>query len=324
MNIKPISSAFFTFSALLFIFSLSAQIPQEGLQGYYKLDGNDYANYSTQNSVPLDPYPTGGFLLPAQNRYGEPDMALKLINQFLDTQSDPQIYDFTTENALSLCVWMKIDETVIDWTGLLNNWAGFDIGGYYLGLTPNQEIRWNINVDPPIDSAPITTGTWIHVAATYDGNTAFLYLDGNLAAQRVYGSNLLSSVYPFTVGTQADVPNNIFPGVFDDILIYNRSLSAQEVLDIVQALSIDDLDAFERAIRLGPNPTLGPLQMTYDTSFGRLTQLDIYDLKGALMSRKTLTEPENVFDISSYASGVYTFEFTTADGQKVQKKIIKK
>jgi len=324
MNIKPISSAFFTFSALLFIFSLSAQIPQEGLQGYYKLDGNDYANYSTQNSVPLDPYPTGGFLLPAQNRYGEPDMALKLINQFLDTQSDPQIYDFTTENALSLCVWMKIDETVIDWTGLLNNWAGFDIGGYYLGLTPNQEIRWNINVDPPIDSAPITTGTWIHVAATYDGNTAFLYLDGNLAAQRVYGSNLLTSVYPFTVGTQADVPNNIFPGVFDDILIYNRSLSAQEVLDIVQALSIDDLDAFERAIRLGPNPTLGPLQMTYDTSFGRLTQLDIYDLKGALMSRKTLTEPENVFDISSYASGVYTFEFTTADGQKVQKKIIKK
>jgi|DEB0MinimDraft_10_1074344.scaffolds.fasta_scaffold18674_3 hypothetical protein len=324
MNIKPISSAFFTFSALLFIFSLSAQIPQEGLQGYYKLDGNDYANYSTQNSVPLDPYPTGGFLLPAQNRYGEPDMALKLINQFLDTQSDPQIYDFTTENALSLCVWMKIDETVIDWTGLLNNWAGFDIGGYYLGLTPNQEIRWNINVDPPIDSAPITTGTWVHVAATYDGNTAFLYLDGNLAAQRVYGSNLLTSVYPFTVGTQADVPNNIFPGVFDDILIYNRSLSAQEVLDIVQALSIDDLDAFERAIRLGPNPTLGPLQMTYDTSFGRLTQLDIYDLKGALMSRKTLTEPENVFDISSYASGVYTFEFTTADGQKVQKKIIKK
>jgi len=324
MNIKPISSAFFTFSALLFIFSLSAQIPQEGLQGYYKLDGNDYANYSTQNSVPLDPYPTGGFLLPAQNRYGEPDMALKLINQFLDTQSDPQIYDFTTENALSLCVWMKIDETVIDWTGLLNNWAGFDIGGYYLGLTPNQEIRWNVNVDPPIDSAPITTGTWVHLAATYDGNTAFLYLDGNLAAQRVYGSNLLTSVYPFTVGTQADVPNNIFPGVFDDILIYNRSLSAQEVLDIVQALSIDDLDAFERAIRLGPNPTLGPLQMTYDTSFGRLTHLAIYDIKGALMSRKTLTEPENEFDISNYASGVYTFEFTTADGQKVQKKIIKK
>jgi hypothetical protein len=250
-------------------------------------------------------------------------MALKLINQFLDTQSDPQIYDFTAENALSLCVWMKIDETVIDWTGLLNNWAGFDVGGYYLGLTPNQEIRWNVNVDPPIDSAPITTGTWVHVAATYDGNTAFLYVDGNLAAQRVYGSNLLTSVYPFTVGTQANVPNNIFPGVFDDILIYNRSLSAQEVLDIVQALSIDDLDAFERAIRLGPNPTLGPLQMTYDTSFGRLTQLNIYDLKGALVSQKTLTEPENEFDISSYASGVYTFEFTTADGQKVQKKIIK-
>ena len=323
MNIKSIQSAVFTLLGLVCSHSLIAQIPQEGLQCYYKLDGNDYANYSTQNSVPLDPFPTGGFLLPAQNRYGEPDMALKLINQYLDTQSDPQIYDFSAENALSLCLWMKIDETVIDWTGLLNNWAGFDVGGYYLGLTPNQEIRWNVNVDPPIDSSPITTGTWVHVAAVYDGDTAYLYLDGNLAAQRVYGSNLLTSVYPFTVGTQADVHTNIFPGVFDDILIYNRSLSAQEVLDIVQALSIEDLDAFERAVRLGPNPTSGPVQMTYDTSFGRLTQLNIYDLKGALIDQKALSEPENEFDISNYSSGVYTFEFTTADGQKIQKKIIK-
>ena len=302
---------------------LLAQIPQDGLQGYYKLDGNDYANYSNQNSVPLDPYPTGGFLLPAQNRYGEPDMALKLINQFLDTQSEPSIHDFSAENAMSLCVWMKIDETVIDWTGVLNNWADFGIGGYYLGITPNQEIRWNVNVDPPIDSAPVMTGAWMHIAAIYDGNTAFLYVDGNLAAQRVYGTNLLASVYPFTVGTQANVPNNVFPGVLDDILIYNRALSAQEVLDIVEALSIDDLDAFQRGIRLGPNPTSGPIQMSYDSDLGRIVGLKVYDIKGTLIAQNTLENVENQMDLSAYASGVYTFEFTTADGQKIQKKIIK-
>ncbi len=304
--------------------SLTAQIPQNGLQGYYKLDGNDYANYSDQNSVPLDPYPTGGFLLPAQNRYGEPDMALKLINQFLDTQSEPSIYDFSAENMMSLCVWMKIDETVIDWTGLLNNWAGFDIGGYFLGITPNQEIRWNINVDPPIDSPPVMTGSWMHLAAVYDGDTAYLYIDGNLLAQRVYGSNLLTSVYPFTVGTQANVPDNIFPGVLDDILIYNRALSGQEVLDIVQALSIDDMGAFERGVRLGPNPTIGPVALSYNSGLGQIISFEVYDLKGTVVLDGTLQGSGHQMDISNYASGVYTFEFTTADGQTIQKKIIKK
>ncbi len=310
--------------ALCFCMSLIAQIPQNGLQGYYKLDGNDYANYSDQNSVPLDPYPTGGFLLPAQNRYGEPDMALKLINQFLDTQSEPSIYDFSAENMMSLCVWMKIDETVIDWTGLLNNWAGFDIGGYFLGITPNQEIRWNINVDPPIDSPPVMTGSWMHLAAVYDGDTAYLYIDGNLLAQRVYGSNLLTSVYPFTVGTQANVPDNIFPGVLDDILIYNRALSGQEVLDIVQALSIDDMGAFERGVRLGPNPTIGPVALSYNSGLGQIISFEVYDLKGTLVLDGTLQGSGHQMDISNYASGVYTFEFTTADGQTIQKKIIKR
>ena len=324
MNIKTTISILLGITAIISSISLSAQIPQDGLQGYYKLDGNDYANYSDQNSVPLDPYPTGGFLLPAQNRYGEPDMALKLINQFLDTQSEPSIYDFSAENMMSLCVWMKIDETVIDWTGLLNNWAGFDIGGYFLGITPNQEIRWNINVDPPIDSPPVITGTWVHIAAVYDGDTAYLYIDGNLLAQRVYGANLLTSVYPFTVGAQANVPDNIFPGVFDDILIYNRALSGQEVLDIVQALSIDDLGAFERGVRLGPNPTIGPVALSYNSGLGQIVSFEVYDLKGTLVSDGTLHGSGHQMDISNYASGVYTFEFTTADGQTIQKKIIKK
>ena len=180
-------------------------------------------------------------------------MALKLINQFMDTQSEPTIYDFSGPNAMSLCAWMKIDETIIDWTGLLNNWAGFDIGGYYLGITPNQEIRWNINVDPPIDD-PVNTGVWMHVAAVYDGDTSFLYLDGNLVGRDIW-CNLLD-VYPFTVGTQTDLPNNIFPGVLDDVLIYNRGLSAQEVMDIVEALSIDDIDSFTKSIDLGTNQLL--------------------------------------------------------------------
>ena len=304
--------------------TLWAQIPQDGLQGYYKLDGNDYDNYSNQNSIPLDPYPTGGFLLPAPNRFGESDMALKLINQFMDTSQEPMIYDFSVGNAMSLCTWMKIDETVIDWTGLLNNWADFGIGGYYLGITPNQEIRWNVNVDPPIDSNPVSTGVWMHVAAVYDGNTSFLYIDGNLVNQIVYGFNLLESVYPFTVGTQANLPNNVFPGILDDVLIYDRALSGQEVLDIVEALSIEDIGSFANSLSLGPNPTSGNITLSYGSVQGQLKQLNIYDLKGSTYLRKAINQKNMEFDIRHLSSGTYIFEFETMDGQIITKKILKK
>jgi hypothetical protein len=64
--------------------------------------------------------------------------------------------------------------------------------------------------------------------------------------------------------------------------------------------------------------------LSYDANLGRIVTLEVYDLKGALVLEKSIEESAQQFDIGSFATGTYTFEFTTADGQKVQKKIIKK
>lgn len=315
---------YLTLLSVLLFGNAFAQIPQDGLQGYYRLDGNNYENSSPTNATPLDPFPTGGFLLPAPNRFGESNSALKLINQYLDTSSEPTVYDFSTDNTISLCLWLKIDETVIDWTAILNNWADFGIGGYYLGLTPNQEIRWNINADPPIDSAIVPTNTWMHIAAVYDGNTAFLYVDGNLAAQRVFGVNMLPSVYPFTVGTQANNTNNILAGVLDDVLIYNRAVSPSEIMDIMTVLSIEDLTAFDKAISISPNPVSHHLNMTYDHHLGTLTHYELRDSKGMLVIQNIIDGPQTGINFSSLPAGFYLLQLHTADGQTVSKKVIKK
>ncbi|MDA0701144.1 MAG: T9SS type A sorting domain-containing protein, partial [Bacteroidetes bacterium] len=254
----------------------------------------------------------------------ESDMALKLINQYLDTASNPSVYDFSAENSISLCLWLKIDQTIVDWTGVLNNWADFGIGGYYLGITPNQEIRWNINADPPIDGPSVPTNTWMHIAATYDGNTAFLYIDGNLAAQRVFGTNMLSSVYPFTVGTQANNTNNILPGVLDDVLIYNRAVSQSEIMDIMTVLSIEDMEAFGQAVSLSPNPVSSTLKMSYDHHLGTLTRYELRDSKGMLVDQRAINGVQWDIDFSTLAAGFYVVQLHTADGQTLHKKIIKK
>lgn len=313
------------FLAILFPLLGYAQIPEEGLVGYYKLDDGTYVD-SSDSGVDLEEVQVGGFLLPSPDRFDEPNKALKFINQYLNMDSNPDVFDFDADSRMSLCVWMKIDQTVIDWTAVLNNWAGFGLGGYYLGITPQQQIRWNVNTEPVIDSDPVPTGEWMHIAATYDGTISYLYINGNLVGQEVLGVPLLASSYSFTVGTQADVPTNIFPGILDEILVYNRPISNQEVMDIFNnvPLSIEDLTALSHQVVIAPNPVLESFTFSCDPSVGTLISYSISDIRGSIISQNSIRNLNETIDVSSLESGIYILTFQTMDQLEISKRLIKK
>lgn len=315
--------------SLLVVFAFStlcySQIPEEGLVGYYKLDDGTYVD-SSPSGVDLEEVELGGFLLPTPDRYEDPDKALKFINQYLNMDANPNVFDFDSDSMMSLCVWLRIDQTVSDWTAVLDNWAGFGIGGYYLGITPMQQIRWNVNAEPVIDSDPVPTGEWMHIAATYDGNIAYLYINGNLAGQSVVGVPLLPSPYSFTAGTQADLPNNIFPGTMDEILVYNRPLSNQEVLDIFnnEPLSIEDIDALSQKVAVAPNPVNETFTVSCDPSLGALVSYTISDVRGSIIAAKSINDLNPMIDVSYLEAGMYILTFKTKDQLEVSKRLIKK
>jgi hypothetical protein len=75
------------------------------------------------------------------------------------------------------------------------------------------------------------TNGWHHVAVTYDGTNMRLYVDGVLKAgpsSSTYALNAHAS--PFAVGAQSG-GGNPFPGLIDDVAVYNVALSAQQVED---------------------------------------------------------------------------------------------
>ncbi|MBX2826590.1 MAG: T9SS type A sorting domain-containing protein [Flavobacteriaceae bacterium] len=315
----------FTLISLFSLAEAQAQIPEDGLMGRYELDNGTYVD-ATANGYDLAPIGTGT-LLPADDRFGEPMKALLFVEDYLTLASAPGVFDFDSENAISLAAWIKIDQTVIDWTGLLNNWAGFDAGGYYLGLTPTQQIRWNVNADEVIDTDPVPTGVWMHVVAAFDGTTSRVYLDGILTSIAAPSADLTPSVFPFVVGSQSDNDTNKFPGTIDEILVYNRALSDQEVVDIYEnvPLSINDASALAKNIKLSPNPTSASFSMTYDASvLGALTSMEITDMKGSVLLRIQVTELNQTVDVNFLKSGVYHLTFTSEYGAKYTKQLLKK
>ena len=86
---------------------------------------------------------------------------------------------------------------------------------------------------PVTSSATVTTNVWHHAAATYNGSTWFLYLDGTqvgTAAQAGPPASAASIVT--TIGTSmnnANAPIGAFAGTIDEVRIWNVARSQAQI-----------------------------------------------------------------------------------------------
>jgi VCBS repeat-containing protein len=94
----------------------------------------------------------------------------------------------------------------------------------------------NTGLNHPVSGVtPITEDVWHHAAATYDGTTWRLYLDGNLEATLVVGATPRSdTIQKAALGTMLQsngtTANGRFQGVLDEARVWNYALSEVELL----------------------------------------------------------------------------------------------
>jgi chitodextrinase len=68
---------------------------------------------------------------------------------------------------------------------------------------------------------------WSHLAATYDGVTMRLYVNGTQVATKVQSGAIATSADPLTIG--GDSSGEDFAGLVDEVRVYNRALIAAEI-----------------------------------------------------------------------------------------------
>ncbi|MEO8821514.1 MAG: LamG domain-containing protein [Ginsengibacter sp.] len=85
------------------------------------------------------------------------------------------------------------------------------------------------------DNSPIVTGQWDYVAFTYDGLTAKLYVNGVLKDSKQKLVTFTDNSSDLFIGKHGDPPYPYFiKGVIDEIRIYNRALSANEIKQLIK------------------------------------------------------------------------------------------
>ncbi|MEP3387504.1 MAG: LamG-like jellyroll fold domain-containing protein, partial [Reichenbachiella sp.] len=97
-----------------------------------------------------------------------------------------------------------------------------------------SNIHYN-NVD-------LLSGTWIHLFATYDGVTLKTYVNGEEASSEEMNLTLDDVIGTTYIGSSS-FPDIYFNGKIDEILIYDRALSASEIASLYTTSELPILDA---------------------------------------------------------------------------------
>ena len=145
------------------------------------------------------------------------------------------ILDFGTGN-FSLCCWIK-PGSGISGDGIINKRSGSR--GYRLDIYSSQGIRMLVVGDAGVTVTAnqiYTVGTWYYVVGVAENNTLKLYINSILQTQTATYSGTLSNSGVLEIGRMD--ANNAYSldASVAQVSIYNRALSAAEVLQNFNAL----------------------------------------------------------------------------------------
>jgi hypothetical protein len=130
-------------------------------------------------------------------------------------------------SAMTLEAWVYPTTVNSLWRDVI--YKGND--NYYLEGTSNNSSRPAMGGTfgtPLYGTGALTANTWTHLAATYDGATMQLYVNGVQVASRAQTGAIATSTNPLQIGGDSFY-GQYFAGRIDEVRIYNRALSVAEI-----------------------------------------------------------------------------------------------
>jgi hypothetical protein len=211
------------------IAQLPAYLPADGLVGWWPFNGNandesGNGNHGTVNGATL-----------TEDRFGNANSAYSFSSNTISIAHNPSL-GFEQTGAQTVSLWAKA--------------TGSQSVQHLMGKRPNgaSQFNWQIAFNYPagigltyvgygnsvlfgaVTDYQLELNSWVNIVCTYDNGEWSIYLNGDL----INSTN--SSLYAPDVNTPLTFGNSggfqPFYGLLDDIAIYNRALSPQEIQNL--------------------------------------------------------------------------------------------
>jgi len=144
----------------------------------------------------------------------------------------PDHPDLNIEDSISLIAWFK---------GSAN---GADLVGKDEG-PPSLNRHYNIHITGTNAGKVYLSGTtvtatttviddeWHHIAGTWDGKTAKIYIDGEMEGEAPFSGRLSTSDVPVEMGRRS-VQGLSINGLVDDVAIFSAALTEAQIQEIIE------------------------------------------------------------------------------------------
>ena len=264
--------------ALCFLVVLSGSAQgglNDGLVGHWDFD-NDSGNIVTDSSGQNNHGTIIGATL-TEDRFGNLNKAYFFDGgDYIDV---PNADSLNPTSAITITAWFKADSFALgtySWPPIVKKSDNNQTSGYTLELCDVYESHpglWGgLNLEgygrlgPLKPYPPVAEGTWYFAALVFDGSTLTNYLRSMgqtsfTTASNNGSGNIVLASNNLNIGRDPSNTYRFFHGAIDDVRIYNRALTTDEVIEVYNVPEPDPiqkiLDFIEKSVADG---TLVPVK----------------------------------------------------------------
>jgi hypothetical protein len=195
----------------------------------------------------------------------------------------------------SFSCWVRVTGGDGTYRSALTSRTDTPVSGYLCYASGNN--RWefwtgNGNSWDILAGPPVVAGAWTHIVGTFDGTNKAFYVNGQQfgSTQSAFVPNASRSLRMGAGATESD-GNYFFPGDIDEVAIFNRALSSNEVVGIYFAGLPPQIQSAKPLTSGGPvyqgitaSPSIvaiGQLPLSYRWTFNGMNLTDNGHLTGS-------------------------------------------
>lgn len=328
-------------------------VPTNGLVGYWPFNGN-----ANDESVNANNGTNNGAIL-TTDRYGNSNNAYSFdgLNSEIIVPNNPSL-NLENNNQFTFSYWINVAAifpTGISFVIIKQTGGGLNQDGYNSGVESIYSSSCRIQNGPTSSSFTfgsfantIPTNSWIFVCQVWDGNHGKTYLNNilvsDLVGSAVAGDNLADLRFGKSALTSSS--GRGLDGKIDDIGIWNRALTQQEITNLFNAnqcitnitvtdtliinvgqLSFNEPVTWANNITIAPNPASSQININFNniTNLNGGTLKVINSLGQEVASTPITTSGTNsTMQLATWGgTGMYFVQIINPQGQIVDiKKII--